>query len=165
MGINAYVNIGWPLERKDKGLVMQGRPGRSASVDEATSARMRAVRVKDTAPEMAVRRLLWQLGHRYRVCPKDLPGKPDIANRAGGWCIFVHGCFWHGHEGCKLGRLPKKNRSWWAAKIEDNKARDARHEEKLRGSGFRVLVVWQCQLGDVQALSKRLDGFVRDQVV
>ena len=121
---------------------------------------MKAVRTKNTAPEMAVRRLLWRLGYRYRVCPKKLPGKPDVTNQARGWCIFVHGCFWHGHPDCKLGRLPRSNRDWWAAKIDANRARDASNEEALRARGLRVLVVWQCELRDEFALTARLRRFI-----
>ena len=121
---------------------------------------MRAVRVKDTAPEMVVRRLLWRMGYRYRVNPKMLPGKPDIVNRSAGWCIFVHGCFWHGHQNCKLGRLPRSNREWWAAKMEENRTRDARKETELIARGLRVLVVWQCELVDASTLESRLRAFI-----
>lgn len=124
---------------------------------------MRAVRTRDTEPERAVRRLLWGLGYRYRICPSNLPGKPDVANRRHAWCIFVHGCFWHGHEGCSLGRLPRANRDWWRTKIAGNRERDARKEGTLRASGYRVLVVWQCELQNEARLRDRLGRFVEGE--
>lgn len=125
-----------------------------------TTTRMKAVRQRDTAPERAVRSLLHRLGARYRICPADLPGRPDIANKTQRWCIFVHGCFWHGHESCALARLPKTNRGWWSEKIAANKMRDARKEKDMRALGFRVAVVWQCELEDEQRLAQRLSALV-----
>jgi DNA mismatch endonuclease (patch repair protein) len=119
---------------------------------------MKAVRQRDTAPERAVRSLLHRLGVRYRVCPDDLPGRPDIANKSQRWCIFVHGCFWHGHESCTLARLPKTNHHWWSEKISANKARDARKEDAMRALGFTVAVVWQCEIEDERRLARRLSG-------
>src|SRR5580704_5824552 len=97
-----------------------------------TTARMKAVRQRDTAPEVAVRKLLHSLGLRFRVCPADLPGRPDIANKTRKWCVFVHGCFWHGHPGCKLGRRPRTNRDWWEIKIAANRKRDSRKVLAMR---------------------------------
>jgi len=115
--------------------------------------RMARVRQRDTGPELAVRKVLAAAGIRYRVCPKGLPGRPDIANRAGRWALFVHGCFWHGHRGCGLARLPKTNSTFWAEKIEANRSRDSRKETELIALGLRVFTVWQCQLDDQQTLS------------
>ena len=115
---------------------------------------MRRVRQKDTAPERALRKLLTARGLRYRVCPKDLPGRPDIANKSQRWAIFVHGCFWHGHRGCRLATLPKTNRAWWSAKLHANRARDARKVQALRDLGFAVVVVWQCELSDPDIASR-----------
>lgn len=133
---------------------------RPVATSVATTKRMRAVRVRDTVPEVAVRRLLWRMGYRFRVCPGALPGKPDIANRSNQWCIFVHGCFWHGHRSCKLGRLPRSNHRWWADKIRGNRTRDGKKEAALRSIGLRVLVIWQCELSNAGALEKRIRLFI-----
>ena len=124
-----------------------------------TTARMKAVRQRDTKPERLVRLLLCRIGVRYRICPEDLPGRPDIANKKRRWCVFVHGCFWHGHEPCALARLPRTNREWWSSKIGANKERDARKEDALRALGFRVTVVWQCELKEEPRLIRRLTAF------
>jgi DNA mismatch endonuclease Vsr len=121
-----------------------------------TSKRMKAVRQRDTAPEMEVRRLLFRLGARFRVCPRDLPGRPDIANKSRQWCVFVHGCFWHGHRSCALARLPRTNNAWWQEKISANRKRDARKAAAMQRLGFRVVVVWQCELLDERAVTTRL---------
>lgn len=135
------------------------RRPRGAAAPE-TTARMKSIRQRNTAPERSVRRLLHAAGARFRICPPDLPGRPDIVNRTKRWCVFVHGCFWHGHERCSLSRLPRTNKQWWASKIVSNKERDARKEGAMRALGFRVLVVWQCELRDPDALSERLREFV-----
>ncbi len=122
-------------------------------VDPLVSARMRAVRQKDTAVEIAVRRFLHHRGLRFRVCPGDLPGRPDIANHRRRWAVFVHGCFWHGHLGCRLARAPKTNVEFWSEKIAGNRARDARKELALREAGFDVIVVWQCEIDDERRLT------------
>jgi DNA mismatch endonuclease, patch repair protein len=113
-----------------------------------TTTRMKAVGQRDTAPEIELRRALHARGVRFRACPKDLPGRPDIANKSRRWAIFVHGCFWHGHRGCKLARLPKTNTEWWVVKIGANRKRDAQKVRAMRALGFRVETVWQCQLKD-----------------
>ena len=121
---------------------------------------MKAVKQRDTQPELAVRTLLHRLGARFRICPADLPGRPDVANKSRDWCVFVHGCFWHGHESCALARLPRTNQQWWSDKIAANKARDARKEAGMRELGFRVKVVWQCELRDEQQLVRHLRAFL-----
>src|SRR5882672_3138207 len=125
-----------------------------------TTTRMKAVRQRDTQPETLLRRFLHARGLRFRVCPGDLPGRPDVANKSRRWCIFVHGCFWHGHRGCKLARLPRTNSEWWAAKISANRKRDARKARAMRALGFRVEIVWQCTLDDDREL-KRLARTLR----
>jgi DNA mismatch endonuclease (patch repair protein) len=122
---------------------------------------MKSVRQRDTEPELAVRRLLHACGARFRVCPPDLPGRPDIANKARRWCVFVHGCFWHGHAGCALARLPRTNKTFWTDKIAANKARDGRKASEMRALGFRVAVVWQCELDGETALVTRLRKLTR----
>ena len=115
---------------------------------------MRSVRQRDTVPEIRVRQLVSQLGYRYRLNRRDLPGSPDLSNETRGWAIFVHGCFWHGHRNCKKtkggrsGRVPAKNSSFWSEKLAANRARDARKSRELRRAGFRVLTIWECELRD-----------------
>jgi DNA mismatch endonuclease (patch repair protein) len=95
----------------------------------------------------------------YRLCAETLPGKPDISNQTHGWCIFVHGCFWHAHRNCRIYIVPRRNREWWVAKLERNRARDQTNVRRLRRMGFRVLVVWECQAKDLHKLLARLDRF------
>ena len=117
---------------------------------------MRRVKGRDTSAELKVRRLLWRLGARYRLNRRDLPGSPDIVLPGRRLAIFVHGCFWHGH-GCARGaRVPKANREYWIAKVARNRARDARAEAALDALGWRVEVVWECELKDQAALADRL---------
>jgi DNA mismatch endonuclease Vsr len=130
-----------------------------------TSKRMKAVRRSDTAPELEVRQLLHRLGARFRVCPRDLPGRPDIANKSRQWCVFVHGCFWHGHRSCVLARLPRTNRAWWREKISANRKRDARKVAAMRELGFRVAVVWQCELLVPSVATRRLKLLLRQSKV
>lgn len=122
----------------------------------ASSDRMKRVRQRDTAPERALRRLLHAAGLRFRVCPRDLPGRPDVANKSRRWAIFVHGCFWHGHLGCKLATVPKTNSAFWIAKLEGNRLRDARKVEALRKLGYKVATVWQCELRDPRLVPRLL---------
>ncbi|WP_408890296.1 very short patch repair endonuclease [Myxococcus faecalis] len=129
------------------------RPGIQPT--EEVSRRMKAVRRRDTEPEVEVRRILWKAGARFRLCPQDLPGTPDIANKSARWVVFVHGCFWHGHRNCKLATTPKSNSAFWEAKLAANRRRDARKALALRRLGYRVLVVWQCALRDPAALVRR----------
>lgn len=110
---------------------------------------MRQVKGADTKPEMRVRRRLHALGFRYSLHRKDLPGKPDIVLRKYGTVVFVHGCFWHGHPGCKAADLPASNREYWERKIGRNVERDRRNQALLRDQGWRVVVVWECRLGDL----------------
>lgn len=110
---------------------------------------MQRVRQRNTAPELRLRRWLWRAGHRFVTHAAKLPGRPDLSNTRRKWAIFVHGCFWHGHEGCPKSRLPKRNVEFWADKIAANVARDARKEEALRELGFDVYVVWDCSLGEL----------------
>lgn len=121
---------------------------------------MRAVRSRDTGPEMAVRRLLHGLGYRYRLHRADLPGRPDLVFPGRRRVIFVHGCFWHGH-GCPRGaRVPKANRDYWLGKIARNVARDAAACAALAAAGWGVAVVWECELRDRPALEARLAAFL-----
>ena len=120
------------------------------------SAVMRRVKARDTGPELAVRRLLWRLGARYRLHRKDLPGSPDIVLPGRRLAIFVHGCFWHGHDCPRGSRVPKANRDYWVAKVARNRARDAGAREALAARGWRVETLWECELKDEAALRERL---------
>lgn len=120
---------------------------------------MQAVKSKNTKPELVVRRLLHRMGYRYRLHRKDLPGRPDIALISHRKAIFVHGCFWHGHE-CRKGRLPKSRLDYWKPKLERNKERDREKSRALESQGWAVLVIWQCEMIDLDALMSRLLGFI-----
>lgn len=123
---------------------------------------MKRVRREDTEPELAVRTLLWSTGARYRVNVDDLPGTPDIANKARSKAIFVHGCFWHFHDECPRGRLPERNREFWRKKFERNRERDRRKAKQLEDRGFDVLVVWECDLEPPESLRRELHAFWYD---
>jgi len=108
---------------------------------------MSRIRGRDTKPELALRSMLHRLGYRFTVngpCNKSLPGKPDLVLPKYRTVIFVHGCFWHGHEDCPHFRLPKTRRAWWKQKIEGNQARDLRNENALREAGWHVVTIWEC---------------------
>jgi DNA mismatch endonuclease (patch repair protein) len=124
------------------------------------SAIMRAVRSRDTSPELAVRRLLRTMAPGYRLHRKDIPGRPDIAYVGAKRAIFVHGCFWHGHDCARGARAPKTNADYWRAKIARNKARDACAMDALAALGWRALIVWECELKEPQALARKLRAFV-----
>jgi len=106
---------------------------------------MQAIRGKDTKPEIAVRRALHARGYRYRLNRRDLPGKPDILLPKYRAVIFVHGCFWHGHD-CALFKWPATRKEFWRTKIEGNVERDQRNVEALTASGWRIAIVWECAL-------------------
>jgi len=123
---------------------------------------MSKVRGKDTQPELLVRKFLFAHGFRYRKNDPRLPGKPDIVLRKYKTVIFVHGCFWHGHENCSLGRLPKSRVDYWREKIEKNQLRDQRVEEELEADGWRCLIIWHCQLRTKQASSIALPKLLNE---
>ena len=126
---------------------------------ESRSKLMSRIGAKNTAPELKVRSLLHAMGYRYRLHRKDLPGKPDIVFPSRQKVIFVHGCYWHGH-GCKIGKLPKSNLSYWRPKIERNKARDREKRIALEEVGWSVLEIWQCETKDASDLTKQLELFL-----
>lgn len=117
---------------------------------------MSRIRPRNTSPELAVRKLLFKKGYRYRLHPKTLPGKPDIVFPSRHVAIFVHGCFWHGHQNCAKARLPKTNIEFWSAKIKANIARDANAEDALRELGWSSMTVWQCELKNAPELVERI---------
>lgn len=122
-------------------------------------ALMQKIKSSNTQQELMVRSMLHRLGFRFRIHRKDLPGTPDIVLPGRRIVLFVHGCFWHGH-GCRIGALPKSNLDYWKPKIEANRARDQRTEAELASLGWRVVTVWQCELSDMETLSKRLMEFL-----
>lgn len=117
---------------------------------------MRRVKARNTTPELKVRKLLWARGARYRLHRRDLPGSPDIVLPGRRLAIFVHGCFWHGHDCARGARTPKANREYWTAKLAGNRARDARSAEALSAAGWRVETIWECELKDEAALAARI---------
>lgn len=120
------------------------------------SAVMRRVKGKDTSPEMTVRKALTALGARYRLHRADLPGKPDIVMPGRRLCVFVHGCFWHGHDCARGARVPKQNRDYWVGKVGRNRARDTASREALAAAGWCVETVWECELKEAGELARRL---------
>lgn len=123
------------------------------------SQMMARVRSADTVPEMTARAAVFRLGHRFRKNVSDLPGKPDMANKSRRWAIFVHGCFWHGHENCRIASKPKTNGSYWSPKLQRNKDRDAKNLAQLGKMGFRVLVVWECESKEDSKLVEKIKAF------
>lgn len=107
---------------------------------------MAAVRSKNTRPEMIVRKFLWGMGFRYRLNNPRLPGHPDIVLRKYRTCVFVNGCFWHGHEGCKYFRMPKTNVDFWTKKISRNRDRDKLEQQQLAKMGWHSITIWECEL-------------------
>lgn len=125
-------------------------------VDKLTRSKMMSgIRSKDTKPEMAVRGFLHRQGFRFRLHRKDLPGTPDLVLPKHRAVVFVHGCFWHGHN-CRYFRLPKTRTEFWSEKISGNRARDARNEEALRASGWKVIVIHECEIRDDTGWQTRL---------
>ncbi|MFN7130073.1 MAG: very short patch repair endonuclease [Brevundimonas sp.] len=129
---------------------------------EQRSAVMRRVKGRDTSPELAVRRILRAAGIGYRLGGMGLPGKPDVTMKGRRVALFVHGCFWHGHDCPRGARRPKANAEYWIAKIGRNRARDARVAADLAAAGWRVLTVWECELREPDQ-AERLVAAVRDQ--
>lgn len=113
---------------------------------ETRSYNMSRIKGKDTKPELLVRKFLHKNGFRYRLHVKDLPGKPDIVLPKYKTVIFIHGCFWHGHEGCRFYVVPKTRTEWWLNKINGNTANDTKAESLLQADGWRVIKIWECEL-------------------
>lgn len=127
---------------------------------EKRSEIMSKVRSKNTRPEVIIRRLIFGMGYRFRLHVRELPGKPDIVMLGRKKIIDVRGCFWHGHQDCKYGKLPKTREYFWKEKIERNRQRDLDNVCLLKSKGWRVLVVWQCELKTVDSLKMRLFEFI-----
>lgn len=118
---------------------------------------MARIRSKGTQPELVVRRALHAMGFRFRLHRRDLPGKPDIVLAKHRLVIFVHGCFWHQHSGCRLASSPKTRGNYWNPKLASNVARDERHARELEAAGWRVETVWECDTRDVRLLHERIE--------
>lgn len=125
-------------------------------VERTRSRIMRAVKRANTEPEIKVRKVLHRLGLRFRLNQKSLPGSPDIVLAKHKTAIFVHGCFWHRHQGCRFSSTPKTRQEYWLPKFVANVERDARKIVELEALGWRVLVVWECESKDLAALEERL---------
>lgn len=127
---------------------------------ELRSRIMRAVKSGDTKPELLVRSLVHRIGYRFRVRRRDLPGKPDLVFPGLHKAIFVHGCFWHGHDCVRGARVPKANREYWRRKVARNRERDLDHLEELAAAGWKSLVIWECDLQQESRLSDRIKRFL-----
>ena len=125
---------------------------------------MRLVKSRNTGAEVAVRKLIWSLGYRYSLRHNDLPGRPDIILPRHKAVVFVHGCFWHRHASkrCKLARLPKSNLEFWLPKLTENRRRDRRTMRKLKAMGWKILVVWECEIDKKEQLKNVICAFLGD---
>jgi DNA mismatch endonuclease (patch repair protein) len=133
-------------------------------MSETTPARsriMRAIKSRDTAPELLVRRLAHSMGYRFRVHRKNLPGTPDLVFPARRKAIFVHGCFWHSHDCGRGARVPKQNRSYWKKKLARNEERDEAARKALTALGWKVSVLWECELRNRKRIERKLRVFLR----
>ena len=117
-------------------------------VSEQRSRNMSAIKSKNTKPEIAVRKLLHSMGYRFRLHRKDLPGSPDIVLPKYKTVIFVHGCFWHRHQNCKYASTPKTRQEFWEAKFRENINRDKLNQENLSSKGWKIIIVWECEIKD-----------------
>ena len=129
---------------------------------EQRSERMALIPGKDTRPEMRVRRLAHGMGYRYRLHRSELPGRPDMVFPGQRKVIFIHGCYWHRHDdpSCKLARLPKSRLDFWVPKLEANRVRDRRNMESLKGLGWGVLVVWECETRNDEVVKEKINTFL-----
>ena len=118
--------------------------------EERRSWNMSRIRSKNTKPEITVRKMLHQRGIRYRLHAKDLPGIPDLSNKSKKFAVFVNGCFWHQHEGCKRANIPKSNKDYWIPKLDKNVEKQRKNLALLNKMGFKTYVVWECELNDIE---------------
>jgi DNA mismatch endonuclease (patch repair protein) len=121
---------------------------------------MKRVRSQDTKPEMQVRRIVHAMGYRYRLHRRDLPGRPDLVFAGKRKVIFVHGCFWHGHDCPRGKRRPQTNGGYWVKKLEGNRARDIRNQSALIDNGWGVMVIWECQLSNLEGIRRKIREFL-----
>ena len=130
---------------------------------EQRSFNMSRIRSKNTKPELLVRRLLHHMGYRFRLHRRDLPGSPDVVLPRYHVLIYVHGCFWHRHEGCRFATTPSTNTEKWQRKFQENILRDHKNREDAQRLGWRSIVVWECEPRDLEHLAFRLDAFLEQQ--
>ena len=123
--------------------------------DSRTSRRLATIPQRDTSIERHVRRELFAMGLRFRTSNGDLPGSPDVANRRHRWAIFVHGCYWHHHDGCKRATIPTRNRNFWIEKFKGNRDRDQRAVAQLQELGYSCIVIWECEIKDRPAVARK----------
>ncbi|MDX2282668.1 MAG: very short patch repair endonuclease [Bacteroidia bacterium] len=128
------------------------------------SANMQRIRSAHTRPELKVRKIAYALGYRYRLHDRRLPGRPDLVFRAQRKVIFVNGCFWHQHAGCRAGRLPKSNQAYWSAKLRRNVQRDAEVRARLTRMGWQYLDLWECEIADPNQITSKLLAFLDNPV-
>ena len=124
---------------------------------------MALIRGVDTKPEMTVRSIAHRLGYRYRLHVSTLPGKPDMVFPKLHKVLFVHGCFWHRHLGCSLARLPKSKLDFWIPKLSSNRKRDIRNAAELRRAGWKVGVIWECEISSADKLERKIKGFLNEE--
>lgn len=136
------------------------RGGFFAEVPEGRRRIMRAIRGVDTAPEREIRSLLHSLGYRFRKNVKGMPGRPDVVFTAKRKVIFIHGCFWHSHQGCANSAVPRTRTDYWQAKLNRNAERDRENVEALRAAGWDVCVIWECELGKTAKIAELLTTFL-----
>ena len=130
--------------------------------EEQRSWNMSRIKGKDTKPELTVRSLLHKLGYRFRIHRKDLPGKPDIVLPRYKTVVFVHGCYWHRHKGCKYAYTPKSRVSFWIEKFKGNVERDKKHQKQLKELGWTVHVIWECEVQkDIEKVRARLQQLLQ----
>lgn len=123
---------------------------------------MSRIRAEETKPEEIVRKFLFSHGFRFRKNDKRYPGKPDVVLPKYRTIIFVHGCFWHGHENCRAAELPKTNTDFWIKKISDNRVRDQKNSDTLRKEGWNVIIIWQCEIKNKNKRDRRLDALLKE---
>ena len=128
--------------------------------EEQRSYNMSRVKSANTATEIRVRRLIYSMGYRYRLHDRSLPGTPDVVFSRKRKAIFVHGCFWHQHDGCQASRRPVSNQNFWNAKLDRNRERDLQNQRRLMEIGWDYLVVWECDLRDIFSLCSRIQNFL-----
>lgn len=124
---------------------------------------MSRIKGKDTKPELIVRSLLHSMRYRYRLHQKNLPGKPDLVFKKYRSVIFVHGCFWHRHKGCKFAYEPKSRHEFWQKKFLENEARDKRNRNSLEKLGWKVWVIWECEVNNIEILKKKVTAFLQPE--
>ena len=129
-------------------------------ISNQRSRNMSAIKSKNTKPEIAVRKLLYSMGYRFRLHRKDLPGSPDIVLPKYKTVIFVHGCFWHRHENCKYTSTPKTRQEFWENKFNSNKKRDQKIQKEIIDLGWKFIIIWECEARNIQPLEEKLKGYL-----